>query len=78
MFFLESSLGSKVPLQPAMEPVLPGGPLLPARMGHDALESHSCICCGTAAANPAQALGEENMIASQGAGGVTAQAEKTI
>lgn len=77
VFFLESSLGSKVLLQPATEPVLHSGPLLPAWTGRGALESHSCICCCTAAANPAQALGEENMIASQGAGGVTAQAEKT-
>lgn len=77
-FFLDSLLGSKVPLQPAVEPVLQRRPLLPAWMGHGTLESHSCICCCTAAANPAQALGEENLIALQGAGGVTAQAEKTI
>ena len=76
-FFLESSLGLEVLLPPATEPVLHSGPLLPAWMGHGTLESHSCICCCTAAANPAQALGE-NMIASQGTGGVTAQAEKTI
>lgn len=77
-FFLESSLGSQALLQPTLELVLHSRALLPAGTGWGALESHSCICCCTAAANPARALGEKNMITSRSAAGVTAQAEETI
>lgn len=63
---------------PVPEPVLHSSALLPAGMGQGVLESHSCICCCTTAANPARALAEKNMITSLGAAGVTAQSEETL